>query len=102
MGILKRTHALLMESVSVNTRKLIFDSEGNLGIISSAVVKIFPLPEVQRRGSVLSPSFRDRVAFMYDLTHAGGQPASVRLVDNKQFQFGIALKPVSTGFAALR
>jgi alkyldihydroxyacetonephosphate synthase len=100
-GTLTRSEALPRESVGIDLRKLIFGSEGNLGIITSAIVKIFPLPEVQRYGSVLFPSFDNGVAFMYDLTRAGGQPASIRLVDNPQFQFGIVLKPASTGFAAL-
>jgi len=100
-GVLSRSEALPRESVGIDPRKLIFGSEGNLGIITSAIVKIFPLPEVQRYGSVLFPNFENGVAFMYDLTRAGGQPASMRLVDNAQFQFGIVLKPASTGFAAL-
>jgi alkyldihydroxyacetonephosphate synthase len=101
-GILTHSEALPRESVGIDPRKLIFGSEGNLGIITSAVVKIFPLPDIQRYGSVLFPSFEDGVAFMYDLTRAGDQPASLRLVDNAQFQFGIVLKPASTGFAALQ
>ena len=34
---------------------------------------------------------------MYDLAREATPPASVRLVDNLQFQFGLALKPKSTG-----
>src|SRR5205814_6202314 len=34
---------------------------------------------------------------MYDLTREATPPASVRLVDNLQFQFGLALKPKSSG-----
>ncbi|TAQ84945.1 hypothetical protein B7494_g6733 [Chlorociboria aeruginascens] len=100
-GMLKRPSVLPRESVGSDARKWIFGSEGNLGIITSAVVKLFPLPEVQRYGSILFPSFGDGVAFMYDLTRAGGQPASVRLVDNLQFQLSMALKPASTGFHSL-
>lgn len=99
-GELKRPEPLPRESVGIDPRKLVFGSEGNLGIITSAIVKIFPLPAVQRYGSVLFPSFEHGVAFMYELTQAGGQPASVRLLDNMQFQFGIALRPASVGLAA--
>jgi alkyldihydroxyacetonephosphate synthase len=72
-----------------------------LGIITEAVVKLFRLPEVQHYGSVLFPSFEDGVAFMYALTQAGGQLASVRLVDNIQFQLSMALKPAPTRLGSL-
>src|SRR2546426_7096053 len=72
-----------------------FGSDGMLGIITSAVVKIFPLPEVQQSGSVLFPMFEHGFAFVYDLARGATPPASVSLVDNLQFQFGLALKPKS-------
>src|SRR5206468_8510210 len=72
-------------------------SEGTLGIITSAVVKIFPMPEAQKYGSVLFPTFEEGFKFMYALTRESTPPASVRLVDNLQFQFGLALKPKSNG-----
>src|SRR5206468_4073534 len=59
--------------------------------------KIFGLPEVQKYGSVLFPTFEDGFKFMYALAREATPPASVRLVDNLQFQFGLALKPRSSG-----
>ena len=96
-GELSRTPAAPRESVGADARRWIFGSEGNLGIITSATVKVFPLPEVQRYGSIIFPSFADGLAFLYALTQRGSLPASVRLVDNLQFQFGQALKPRATG-----
>ncbi len=96
-GKLERTAASPRESVGLDLRRLMFGSEGTLGIITSAVVKIFPLPEVQEYGSVLFPSFEHGFKFMYDLARETTPPASVRLVDNLQFQFGLALKPRSSG-----
>src|SRR5205085_7378338 len=96
-GTLERSSCSPRESVGMDLRRLIFGSEGTLGIITSAVVKIFPLPEVQEYGSVLFPSFEDGFKFMYALAREATPPASVRLVDNLQFQFGLALKPRSSG-----
>ncbi len=96
-GSLQRTSASPRESIGLDLRRLMFGSEGTLGIITSAIVKIFPLPEVQEYGSVLFPEFEDGFKFMYDLTREATPPASVRLVDNLQFQFGLALKPKSSG-----
>src|SRR5207245_248659 len=84
----------------LDLRRLMFGSEGTLGIITSAIVKIFPLPEVQQYGSVLFPTFEDGFKFMYDLARETTPPASVRVVDNLQFQFGLALKPKSSGVLA--
>jgi alkyldihydroxyacetonephosphate synthase len=96
-GTLERTSAPPRESVGLDLRRLMFGSEGTLGIVTSAIVKIFQLPEVQKYGSVLFPTFEDGFKFMYELTREATPPASVRLVDNLQFQFGLALKPKSSG-----
>jgi alkyldihydroxyacetonephosphate synthase len=96
-GKLERATPAPRESVGSDLRRLMFGSEGTLGIITSAIVKLFPLPEAQEYGSVLFPSYEDGYAFMHELAHTSTPPASVRLVDNLQFQFGLALKPASTG-----
>jgi alkyldihydroxyacetonephosphate synthase len=92
-GRIERSGVAPRESVGVDARRYILGSEGSFGIITQAVVRLFPLPEVQEYGSVLFPSFEQGVGFMYDLAATPDVPASVRLVDNLQFQFGAALKP---------
>lgn len=94
-GTLERKNLAPRESVGSDVRRLMFGSEGTLGIITSAVVKLFPLPEAQEYGSVLFPTYESGFAFMRELVRSGEPPASCRLVDNLQFQFGLALKPVS-------
>jgi len=101
-GKLARSSVAPRESVGVDPRLWIFGSEGNFGIITSAVVKLFPLPEVKCYGSILFPTFEDGVSFMYELTQSGKVPASIRLVDNLQFQFSMALKPKNHGLKALK
>ena len=101
-GTLERSSCSPREAIGMDLRRLIFGSEGTLGIVTSAVVKIFPLPEVQEYGSVLFPSFEDGFQFMYALAREATPPASVRLVDNLQFQFGLALKPKSSAMAKFK
>jgi alkyldihydroxyacetonephosphate synthase len=100
-GPLSRPHVAPRESAGLDPRRWLFGSEGTLGIITHAVVKIFPLHEVQKYDSVLLPSFEDGVGFLYDLAREGRPPASVRLVDNLQFQLSQTLKPTSRGAKAL-
>jgi alkyldihydroxyacetonephosphate synthase len=101
-GELQRSSTAPRESIGTDPRQWIFGSEGNLGIITSAIVKLFELPEVKHYGSIVFPTFEQGTAFMYELAKLGNLPASVRLVDNLQFQFSMALKPVSSGMKVLK
>jgi len=68
-------------------------SEGCLGIITSAVVKVWPIPERKEFECIVLPSFEVGIRFMKDLSKAQSlRPASVRLLDNVQFRFGQSLK----------
>lgn len=99
LGVVERPQVGPRESIGVNPKDMMFGSEGNYGIVTTAIVKLFDLPEVQRYGSVLFPTLRHGLEFLYDLQRAGVVPASVRVMDNTQFQFGQALKPASSGLA---
>lgn len=99
-GELVRPTVAPRESVGIDPRRWMFGSEGMLGIITEAVVKIFPLPEVERYDAILFPTFERGVAFLHDLTREATPPASVRLVDNLQFQLSQMLKPKATGLKA--
>jgi len=101
-GKLERAHVVPRESIGLDPKLWIIGSEGSLGIVTSAVVKLFPLPEEQRYGSIIFKTFEDGVAFMYDLAQEDDRPASVRLVDNLQFQFGQVLKPASRGMKKMK
>jgi len=101
-GRLARAGVGPRESIGAEPSRWLFGSEGRLGIVTRAVVKVFPKPEVQRFGSVLFKSLEDGFAFMRDVQRSRVMPASIRLMDNLQFQFGQALKPRKTGLAALK
>jgi alkyldihydroxyacetonephosphate synthase len=101
-GELSRPSVAPRESVGIDPRRWMFGSEGMFGIITQAVVKIFPLPEVERYDAILFPTFEKGVAFLHDLTREATPPASVRLVDNVQFQLSQTLKPKATGVSAAK
>lgn len=101
-GLLHRQAVAPRESVGIDPRWWLFGSEGKLGIVTAAIVKVHPLPEVQAYDSVLLPDFRAGIAFMHDLSRTRPWPASARLVDNVQFQFAMAFKPESQGLHKLK
>ncbi len=70
----------------------ILGSEGTLGVITDAILKIRPVPSCVKYGSVVFPAFEDGIAFMREVAYQKCPPASLRLVDNEQFAFGQALK----------
>jgi len=100
-GTLSRPTVAPRESAGVDPRRWVLGSEGTLGIITQAVVKVFPLPERQSYDSVLFPSIAEGMEFLYELSKEATLPASVRLVDNLQFQLGQCLKPRAVGTKAL-
>ncbi|KNC48317.1 alkyl-dihydroxyacetonephosphate synthase [Thecamonas trahens ATCC 50062] len=87
-------------SAGPDIHHLVLGSEGTLGIITSAIVKVRPLPAVRKYGALIFPDFDAGVAAMYDIAQAHAAPASIRLVDNNQFQMGQALKPPTSWFAS--
>jgi alkyldihydroxyacetonephosphate synthase len=99
-GMLVRHEAPPRESVGGDPARWLLGSEGRLGIVTSAVAKVFPVPLVRRFGSILFRDFESGFAFLYDVQRSGVVPASVRLMDNLQFQFGQAVRPRREGLAA--
>jgi len=100
-GLMTRSSVSPRESVGVDLRRWLYGSEGNLGIVTCATVKLFPLPEVQHYQSVVFRSFVEGLAFLYELEQQGTPPASVRLADNLQFQLSRTLKPAPVGLKRL-
>ena len=65
--------------------------KGTLGVITEVTLRIRPLPEVRRYGSVVFPTFEMGVAFMREVAKQRCAPASIRLMDSMQFQLGVFL-----------
>ncbi len=91
-GVIEHSMAMPRVSMGIEPKQVAFGSEGNLGIITRAVIRIHKLPDVKRYASYVFSDFQTGTAFLYDLSQAGVLPASIRLVDNVQFRFGQALK----------
>ncbi|XP_061860865.1 alkyldihydroxyacetonephosphate synthase, peroxisomal isoform X3 [Colius striatus] len=92
-GIVEKNCQVPRMSTGPDIHHFIMGSEGTLGVITEVTIKIRPIPEYQKYGSVVFPNFERGVACLREVAKQRCAPASIRLVDNAQFQFGHALKP---------
>jgi alkyldihydroxyacetonephosphate synthase len=95
-GVVEQLDPQPRVSIGIQPNGLLFGSEGNLGLITKAIIKIHKIPPVKKYGSLVFADFKTGTDFLYQLSQTGILPASIRLVDNIQFRFGSALKPHPT------
>uniref|UniRef100_A0A0B8RYL8 Alkylglycerone-phosphate synthase n=1 Tax=Philothamnus irregularis TaxID=1899461 RepID=A0A0B8RYL8_9SAUR len=101
-GVIQKSCQGPRMSTGPDIHHFILGSEGILGVITEVTVKIRPVPEYQKYGSVVFPNFEKGVACLREVAKQRCAPASIRLMDNVQFQFGHALKPqVASIFTSL-
>ncbi len=100
-GIIEHAMSVPRSSIGIQPKNFVIGSEGNFGLITKAVIKIHPLPEVVEFGSIVFPDMKTGIAYLEELTKKGTIPASIRLLDNIQFRFGSALKPELTSSQAM-
>ena len=87
-GKIEQTKPITRASIGIAPQNLLFGSEGNLGLITSATLKLHKNPEVKRYNSIVFPNWDLGSKFMYELSGTHYIPAGIRLVDNVQFRFG--------------
>jgi len=80
---------------------MLFGSEGNYGVITSAFVKVHKMPEMYDFDSFVFKTWQQGTGFLRESYLAGCTPTAMRLVDNSQFRFGHALKPEKKGLKAI-
>ena len=98
-GVINQKRPLTRSSFGIKTQNILFGSEGNLGIITSATLKVHRLPESSAYESIIFKDWDTGVRFMYDLYHSNMVPASARLADNLQIRLGNALKENKEGLS---
>lgn len=95
-------HVWGRESCGMDLRSLVLGSEGCLGVIISAVIRIWPVPETKDYDSILLPNFEEGLCFVRKVSKLGANiPVSVRLLDNEHFRLGLALQPDTSSVASL-
>ena len=101
-GTINQIKPLVRSSIGIKAQNLLFGSEGNIGIITKAVLKIHKLPECSDYESVVLKDWDTGLDFMYELAHSSSVPASARMLDSLHYQFGSALKPEKNNIGKLK
>ena len=100
-GTINQIKPLTRSSIGIKPQNVLFGSEGNLGIITKATLKIHLLPESSSYESIVLSDWETGVLFMQNLFRSNMVPASSRLADNLQIRLGQSLKEDKTGLAGL-
>ncbi|KAK7468162.1 hypothetical protein BaRGS_00036626 [Batillaria attramentaria] len=94
-GVMEKSCQVPRMSSGPDIHHVIMGSEGTMGVVTEVTLKIRPLPPCKKYGSIVFPAFENGVGCLRDIAGQRCAPASIRLMDNEQFQFGAVLKPES-------
>ncbi|KAG1714620.1 Alkyldihydroxyacetonephosphate synthase, peroxisomal [Nymphon striatum] len=94
-GVIQKNCVVPRMSCGPDIHQVILGSEGMLGVITEVILKIRPKPEYVKCGSIIFSKFEDGVHCLREVARQKLKPASIRLMDNEQFIFGMALKPAT-------
>lgn len=92
IGTFQRNQKSPRISSGPDIHEFILGHEGNLGIITEVIIKLRPIPQCRVYESIIFHDFEIGTKFMYEVSQSKVWPASIRLVDNQQFVFGMSLK----------
>ncbi len=81
--------------------RLVTGSEGRLGIITRATMRVHPLPEVEDYRVVIFRRFQDGIDALHSCVRAGVPPSLARLSDEAETEFISVTRPPATGLARL-
>jgi alkyldihydroxyacetonephosphate synthase len=95
-GTLTRAADAPRVSMGPDVQEMLLGSEGTLGIVTEVTLRVSRVPQCQVYDSFIFPDFASGIAMLHEATRANCVPASLRLMDNTQFQLGQVLKPSNT------
>ncbi|KAG6623629.1 Alkyldihydroxyacetonephosphate synthase, peroxisomal [Phytophthora cinnamomi] len=95
-GTMQRSANVPRAAMGPDMNNAMMGSEGIFGVHTLVTLRLREFPEVQVYDSLIFPSLEHGLAALKEITRAGCEPASLRLLDNTQFQLGQALKTSST------
>ncbi|KAL5481873.1 hypothetical protein EMCRGX_G022133 [Ephydatia muelleri] len=99
-GTMERNFLGPRNSIGPDIHHFMLGSEGVLGVITEVTVRIRPVPPTRKYGSLVFATFESGVAFLREVAKQRCAPASIRLMDNFQFQMGQVIKPTPSLWAS--
>lgn len=70
-------------SIGPDLNHIVMGHEGNIGIITEAILRLRHVPEAQEYSSIVFPDFEIGIKFLEEVAKGRVWPASIRVVDNE-------------------
>ena len=102
VGTLAKNYIAPRVSMGPEFEHFVLGSEGTLGVITEAIVKIHFLPKERRFGSIAFPTFELGIDCFHECARNNAIPSSLRLLDNVHVQFGHVLRFNSSWLGEIR
>ncbi|GMF61837.1 unnamed protein product [Phytophthora fragariaefolia] len=96
LGTMQRAANVPRAAMGPDMNQVMLGSEGIFGVHTLVTLRLREFPDVQVYDSLIFPSLEHGLAALKEITRAGCEPTSLRLLDNTQFQLGQALKTSSS------
>jgi alkyldihydroxyacetonephosphate synthase len=99
-GVLE-TREVPKSSNGIDVNHLCIGSEGTLGVITEASMRVHIVPESRQVRGYLFPEFEGGIEAMHDCVGQECMPAMVRLNDPHKTALSLAFRPPATGFSKI-
>ncbi|MEY2475685.1 MAG: alkyldihydroxyacetonephosphate synthase [Actinomycetota bacterium] len=83
-GTVVRTGGAPRQAAGPDLNQLFVGSEGTLGVITEATLRVHPVPRAERRAAYRFPSFTDGLEVCRRVLRRGATPAVLRLYDDRE------------------
>jgi alkyldihydroxyacetonephosphate synthase len=97
-GVLE-TRAVPKSSNGIDVNHICIGSEGTLGVISEATMRVHRLPETRAVDGYLFPQFESGIEAIHECVRRECAPAMVRLNDPDKTALSLAFRPPGTSFS---
>jgi len=91
-GSIVSTKSVPRHSVGPDLKQLFIGSEGTLGVITEATLRLFPIPESRRFSSVSFPDVHSGLEAIRKIFREGIQPSVVRLYDPEDAALSFSMR----------